>query len=101
MAYLLSRNSRYEDDLEDQLTNSTEKRVARALLLLAHFGGTAELLKTVPYESPEMLAHLVGTTRARVSQVMSSFRKAGLIDYNRREITVRPALLKVLFNEHF
>ncbi|SRR6266568_745766 len=99
MTYLLSRNSRYQDDLEDQLKNSTEKRTARALLLLAHFGGNAECLKHIPYVSPETLAQLIGTTRARVSQLMSSFRRSGYIDYNRREITVYPSLLNVLIRD--
>lgn len=96
MAYLLSRNSRYQDDLEDQLMNSTEKRIARALLLLAKFGGKEEPLTSIAYISPETLARMTGTTRARVSQVMNALRSSGHIEYSRREITVRPSLLNVL-----
>lgn len=96
MAYLLSRNTRYQEDLEDQLSNSTEKRVARALLLLAHLGAGDETAKTVPYVSPETIAQLVGTTRARVSQLMTSFRRSGFINYNRHTMTVRSSLVDVL-----
>lgn len=96
MSYLLSRNTRYQEDLEDQLTNSTEKRVARALLLLAHLGGSGEPLRTIPYVSPATLAQLVGTTRARVCQLMNSFRRCGFINYSRHELTVRSSLVNVL-----
>jgi CRP-like cAMP-binding protein len=81
VAYLLARNVRYEEDLVDQLFNSSEKRLARVLLLLAHFGkdGTPETV--VPKVSQETLAEMVGTTRSRVSFFMNRFRKLGFIDY--------------------
>jgi CRP/FNR family cyclic AMP-dependent transcriptional regulator len=81
VAYLLARNIRYEEDLVDQLFNSSEKRLARILLLLAHFGkeGTPETV--VPKISQETLAEMVGTTRSRVSFFMNRFRKLGFIDY--------------------
>jgi CRP/FNR family transcriptional regulator, cyclic AMP receptor protein len=81
VAYLLARNIRYEEDLVDQLFNSSEKRLARVLLLLAHFGkeGTPETV--VPKISQETLAEMVGTTRSRVSFFMNRFRKLGFIHY--------------------
>jgi CRP/FNR family cyclic AMP-dependent transcriptional regulator len=81
VAYLLGRNIRYEEDLVDQLFNSSEKRLARVLLLLAHFGkeGTPETV--VPKISQETLAEMVGTTRSRVSFFMNRFRKLGFIHY--------------------
>jgi CRP/FNR family transcriptional regulator, cyclic AMP receptor protein len=81
VAYLLARNIRYEEDLVDQLFNSSEKRLARVLLMLAHFGkeGVPELV--VPKISQETLAEMVGTTRSRVSFFMNRFRKMGFIDY--------------------
>ena len=81
VAYLLTRNIRYEEDLVDQLFNSSEKRLARALLTLAHFGeeGTPETV--VPQISQETLAEMVGTTRSRVSFFMNRFRKLGFINY--------------------
>jgi CRP-like cAMP-binding protein len=81
VAYLLARNIRYEEDLVDQLFNSSEKRLARVLLLLAHFGkeGVPELV--VPKISQETLAEMVGTTRSRVSFFMNRFRKLGFIHY--------------------
>lgn len=96
MCYLLQRTARYQDDLEDQLSHSTEQRVARALLVLARASRQEQLPTTVPSIDPTILAQLVGTTRPRVSELMSSFRRAGLIDYNRHEIVVRPSLLEVL-----
>ena len=82
VAYLLARNIRYEEDLVDQLFNSSEKRLARVLLLLAHFGkeGTPETV--VPKISQEMLAEMIGTTRSRVSFFMNRFRELGFIHYN-------------------
>lgn len=99
MAYLLSRNSRYQDDLEDQLVNSARKRLARTLLLLAHLGGAGEASRTIPHVSHYNLAQIVGTTRAHISQFMSSFRKSGFIDYNRRELVVRSSLLNVILGD--
>ncbi|HTC56623.1 MAG TPA: Crp/Fnr family transcriptional regulator [Candidatus Sulfotelmatobacter sp.] len=81
VAYLLARNIRYEEDLVDQLFNSSEKRLARVLLLLAHFGKEGMPETVVPKISQETLAEMVGTTRSRVSFFMNRFRKLGFIDY--------------------
>jgi CRP/FNR family cyclic AMP-dependent transcriptional regulator len=81
VAYLLSRNIRYEEDLVDQLFNSSEKRLARVLLLLAHFGKEGVPETVVPKISQETLAEMVGTTRSRVSFFMNRFRKLGFIHY--------------------
>src|SRR6202051_5146771 len=81
VAYLLTRNIRYEEDLVDQLFNSSEKRLARILLLLAHFGKDGKPETVIPKISQESLAEMVGTTRSRVSFFMNRFRKLGLIDY--------------------
>jgi CRP/FNR family transcriptional regulator, cyclic AMP receptor protein len=81
VAYLLARNIRYEEDLVDQLFNSSEKRLARILLLLAHFGKEGIPESVVPKMSQETLAEMVGTTRSRVSFFMNRFRKLGFIDY--------------------
>ena len=81
VAYLLTRNIRYEEDLVDQLFNSSEKRLARVLLLLAHFGKEGVPETVVPKISQETLAEMVGTTRSRVSFFMNRFRKLGFIDY--------------------
>jgi CRP-like cAMP-binding protein len=82
VAYLLARNVRYEEDLVDQLFNSSEKRLARVLLLLAHFGKEGLPEKVVPKISQETLAEMVGTTRSRVSFFMNRFRKLGFVDYS-------------------
>ncbi len=81
VAYLLARNIRYEEDLVDQLFNSSEKRLARVLLLLAHFGKESIPQTVVPKISQETLAEMVGTTRSRVSFFMNRFRKLGFIQY--------------------
>ena len=81
VAYLLTRNIRYEEDLVDQLFNSSEKRLARVLLMLAHFGKEGIQESVVPKISQETLAEMVGTTRSRVSFFMNRFRKLGFIDY--------------------
>jgi CRP/FNR family cyclic AMP-dependent transcriptional regulator len=81
VAYLLARNVRYEEDLVDQLFNSSEKRLARVLLLLAHFGKEGVPEPVVPKISQETLAEMVGTTRSRVSFFMNRFRKLGFIHY--------------------
>jgi CRP/FNR family transcriptional regulator, cyclic AMP receptor protein len=81
VAYLLARNIRYEEDLVDQLFNSSEKRLARVLLLLAHFGKEGVPEAVVPKISQETLAEMVGTTRSRVSFFMNRFRKLGFIHY--------------------
>src|SRR6202043_1241740 len=82
VAYLLTRNIRYEEDLVDQLFNSSEKRLARILLLLAHFGKEGKQETVIPKMSQEMLAEMIGTTRSRVSFFLNRFRKLGFIDYN-------------------
>jgi CRP/FNR family cyclic AMP-dependent transcriptional regulator len=81
VAYLLARNIRYEEDLVDQLFNSSEKRLARILLLLAHFGKEGKPESVVPKISQEVLAEMIGTTRSRVSFFMNRFRKSGFIHY--------------------
>jgi CRP/FNR family transcriptional regulator, cyclic AMP receptor protein len=99
VAYLLARNIRYEEDLVDQLFNSSEKRLARILLLLAHFGkeGTPETV--VRNIGQETLAEMVGTTRSRVSFFMNRFRKSGFIDYNSRGLQVHSSLLNVVLHD--
>src|ERR1700693_665825 len=82
VAYLLARNIRYEEDLVDQLFNSSEKRLARVLLLLAHFGKDGKPEVTIPKISQETLAEMVGTTRSRVNFFMNRFRKLGFVRYN-------------------
>jgi CRP/FNR family cyclic AMP-dependent transcriptional regulator len=98
VAYLLGRNIRYEEDLVDQLFNSSEKRLARILLLLAQFGkeGTPETV--VPKISQETLAEMVGTTRSRVSFFMNRFRKLGFIHYN-GGLQVHSSLLSVVLHD--
>jgi CRP/FNR family cyclic AMP-dependent transcriptional regulator len=95
MADLLSRNSRIEEDLIDQLFNSSEKRLARALLLLANFGKEATMEPIVGNFSQETLAEMIGTTRSRVSHFMNKFRKLGYIEYNGK-IEIRNSLLNVV-----
>jgi CRP/FNR family cyclic AMP-dependent transcriptional regulator len=82
VAYLLARNIRYEEDLVDQLFNSSEKRLARILLLLAHFGKEGKPEIVIPKISQETLADMIGTTRSRVSFFMNRFRKLGFVDYS-------------------
>jgi CRP/FNR family cyclic AMP-dependent transcriptional regulator len=95
VAYLLARNIRYEEDLVDQLFNSSEKRLARVLLLLAHFGKEGKPEEVVPKVSQEMLAEMIGTTRSRVSFFMNRFRKLGFIHYN-GGLQVHSSLLNVV-----
>jgi len=97
-AYLLSRNVRIEEDLVDQLFNSSEKRLARILLLLAHFGKESKPETVIPKVSQETLAAMVGTTRSRVSYFMNRFRKMGFIDYN-GGLQVNSALLTVVLRD--
>jgi CRP/FNR family transcriptional regulator, cyclic AMP receptor protein len=97
-AYLLGRNIRYEEDLVDQLFNSSEKRLARILLLLAHFGKEGKPEKVIPKISQETLAEMVGTTRSRVNFFMNRFRKLGFIDYN-GELEVHSSLLNVILHD--
>ena len=82
MAYLLAHTIRIEEDLVDQLFNSSEKRLARVLLLLAHFGKEGKPEPVIAKISQETLAEMIGTTRSRVSFFMNKFRKLGFIDYN-------------------
>jgi CRP/FNR family transcriptional regulator, cyclic AMP receptor protein len=97
-AYLLSRNVRIEEDLVDQLFNSSEKRLARLLLLLAHFGKEPRPETIIPKVSQETLAAMVGTTRSRVSYFMNRFRKMGFIHYN-GGLQVNSALLTVVLRD--
>jgi CRP-like cAMP-binding protein len=98
IAYLLSRNSRIEEDLIDQLFNSSERRLARLLLLLANFGKEGSPQPISPNVSQETLAEMIGTTRSRVSYFMNKFRKLGLISYNGR-IEVHSSLLSAVLHE--
>lgn len=98
VAYLLSRNIRYEEDLVDQLFNSSEKRLARILLLLAQFGKDGVPEAVVPKISQETLAEMIGTTRSRVSFFMNRFRKLGLIHYN-GGLQVHSSLLNVVLHD--
>ena len=98
MAYLLTRNSRVEEDLIDQLFNSSEKRLARLLLLLAHFGKEGTPQPILADISQETLAEMIGTTRSRVSHFMNKFRKLGLISYNGK-IEVHNSLLNAVLHE--
>ena len=98
VAYLLARNIRYEEDLVDQLFNSSEKRLARILLLLAHFGKEGTPVSVVPKISQEMLAEMIGTTRSRVSFFMNRFRKLGFIHYN-GGLQVHSSLLNVVLHD--
>jgi CRP/FNR family transcriptional regulator, cyclic AMP receptor protein len=98
MTYLLSRNSRIEEDLIDQLFNSSEKRLARLLLLLANFGKEGAPEPIVGEYNQETLAEMIGTTRSRVSFFMNKFRKLGFIEYNGK-LKVHTSLLSVVLNE--
>jgi CRP/FNR family transcriptional regulator, cyclic AMP receptor protein len=98
IAYLLSRNIRIEEDLVDQLFNSSEKRLARLLLLLAHYGKDSKPETVLAKMSQETLAEMVGTTRSRVSYFMNKFRKLGFIDYN-GSLHVHSALLTVVLRD--
>jgi len=98
VAYLLARNIRYEEDLVDQLFNSSEKRLARILLLLAHFGKEGVPETVVPKISQETLAEMVGTTRSRVSFFMNRFRKFGFIHYN-GGLQVHSSLLNIVLHD--
>ena len=98
VAYLLTRNIRYEEDLVDQLFNSSEKRLARILLLLAHFGKDGKPEVAIPKISQETLAEMVGTTRGRVNFFMNRFKKMGLVRYN-GGLEVHPSLLNVVLHD--
>jgi len=98
MSYLLSRNARIEEDLVDQLFNSSEKRLARILLLLTRFGKDGQHEHIVPRISQETLAEMVGTTRSRVSFFMNKFRRLGFVDYN-GGLQVHSSLLGVVLHD--
>ena len=100
VTHLLTRNIRYEADLVDQLFNSSEKRLARILLLLAHFGKESRAEPVLPGVSQDSLAQMVGTTRSRVSHFMNKFRKLGFIDYSEgTRLTVHSGLLSVILHD--
>jgi len=100
VAYLLARNIRYEEDLVDQLFNSSEKRLARILLLLAHFGKEGVPESVIPKMSQETLAEMIGTTRSRVSFFLNRFRKLGFIDYHAGdELQVHSSLLNIVLHD--
>jgi CRP-like cAMP-binding protein len=100
VAYLLTRNIRYEEDLVDQLFNSSEKRLARILLLLAHFGKEGKQETVIPKMSQEMLAEMIGTTRSRVSSFLNRFRKLGFIDYDGGSgLQVHSSLLNIVLHD--
>jgi len=96
--YLLSRNVRIEEDLVDQLFNSSEKRLARVLLLMAKFGKEGQVESVIPKISQETLAEIVGTTRSRVSFFMNRFRKLGFIEYN-GGLEVHSSLLNIVLHD--
>jgi CRP-like cAMP-binding protein len=99
VAYLLTRNIRYEEDLVDQLFNSSEKRLARILLLLAHFGKEGARETVIPKISQETLAEMIGTTRSRVSHFMNNFRKLGFVDYDGSGLKVHSSLLNIVLHD--
>ena len=98
IAHMLERNIRIEEDLVDQLFNSSEKRLARTLLLLARYGKEDQPPETIPKVSQEMLAEMIGTTRSRVNFFMNKFRKLGFIDYN-GGLKVHGSLLSVVLHD--
>jgi CRP-like cAMP-binding protein len=98
VAHLLSRNRRIQEDLVDQLFNSSEKRLARALLLLANFGKDGKPETVIPKISQEMLAEMIGTTRSRVNFFMNRFRQLGFIEYN-GSLQIHSSLLNVVLHD--
>ena len=98
VSYLLARNARVQEDLVDQLFNSSEKRLARALLLLAQFGKEGAPETTIPKISQETLADMIGTTRSRVNFFMNRFRKLGFIEYN-GGLSIHSSLLNVILHD--
>jgi len=99
VAYLLARNIRYEEDLLDQLFNSSEKRLARLLLLLANFGEESIHQAVIPRISQETLGEMIGTTRARVNFFMNRFRGLGFLEYGRSGMQVHRSLLNVVLHD--
>ncbi|MCU1286269.1 MAG: Crp/Fnr family transcriptional regulator [Acidobacteriales bacterium] len=98
LAHVLARNVRFQEDLVDQLFNSSEKRLARILLVLAHYGKEGKPEPIIPKISQEVLAEMVGTSRSRVSSFMNKFRRMGFIEYNGR-ISVNSSLLAMLLHD--
>lgn len=98
MRYLLLRNIHVEEDLLDQLFNSSEKRLARVLLLMARYGKESDPTPTIPKVSQETLAEIVGTTRAHINKFMNKFRKLGFISYD-GVVTIHPSLLSVVLHD--
>ena len=98
LSHMLARNIRIEEDLVDQLFNSSEKRLARALLLLARYGDRGKSHRVLPRLSQELLAEMIGTTRSRVNFFMNKFRKLGFIEYN-GELKIHDALMSVVLHE--
>lgn len=99
VAYLLARSIRYEEDLVDQLFNSSERRLARILLLLAHFGKEGVPEVVIPKISQETLAEMIGTTRSRVSFFMNRFRKLGFVDYGEGGLKIHSSLLSIVLHD--
>ena len=99
LAHMLTRNMRIEADLVDQLFSSSEKRLARALLLLARYGQVVPPPRTLPRISQETLAEMIGTTRSRVNFFMNKFRKLGMIDYDRGGLKVNSSLLNIVLHD--
>ena len=99
VTHLLSRNIKFEGDLVDQLFNSSEKRLARVLLLLANFGKPGQPEVVIPKIGQETLAEIVGTTRSRVSFFMNRFRKLGFVDYSRGTLEVHSSLLTIVLSD--
>ena len=99
VSYLVARNNQIQEDLIDQLFNSAEKRLARTLLLLAHFDKDSRSETVLPRLSQATLADMVGTTRARVNFFMNRFRHLGLIDYNRKGVEVHSSLLDIVLHD--
>jgi CRP-like cAMP-binding protein len=99
LTYILARNARVEEDLVDQLFNSSEKRLARLLLLMANFGKEGRPEPVIAKVSQETLAEMVGTTRSRVSFFMNKFRKLGFIEYN-GELKIHNSLLNMVLHDN-
>ena len=99
IAYVLVRNIRVEEDLIDQLFNSSEKRLARTLLLLARYGEQNKPQMMLPKVSQEMLAEMIGTTRSRVNFFMNKFRKLGFVEYNSGQVHINKSLLSVVLHD--
>jgi CRP-like cAMP-binding protein len=99
LTHMLTRNIRIEEDLIDQLFNSSEKRLARTLLLLARYGEPEASHRALPRVSQELLAEMIGTTRSRVNFFMNKFRKLGFIDYNNGGLKIHNSLLTVVLRD--